>query len=110
MNGERGDLSALVQRLASTLTRLFGERIDLAKLELRDEAERILAVLARLLLYAAALAVGLVLLSLAATDLLSPFIRSRALRLALVGIPLAAVGTRGALRLARALAPPQRPD
>lgn len=106
--GERGDLSALVQRLATTLTRLFGERIDLARLELRDEAERVLAVLAVLLLYAAAVAVGLVLLTLAATELLSPWIRSRALRLLVVGVPLLVVGVRGSLRLARTLAPPNQ--
>lgn len=101
---ERADLTTLFQRLADTLVRLFTERVDLARVELREETERILSILSRLLLGAAAAAVGLVMLALAATDLLLPFVHSRAARLLLVGAPLLTAGALQLLRTARVLA------
>src|SRR5256885_3901094 len=109
------DLTTLFHRLADTLVRLFSDRIDLARVELREEAERLVAVLARLLLGAVAAAVGLVMLSLALTDVLLPFVHSRAGRLLLVGVPLLGGGSLHLVRVARALPrrpapPPESPD
>lgn len=100
MPSERNDMTALFQRLADTLVRLCGDRIELARVELRDEAERLLRVAAALLLGAAAAGVGLVLIALAATDALTPLVASRPARLMLVGGPLL---VWGGVRLARAV-------
>lgn len=99
MPNERNDMTALFQRLADTLVRLCGDRIELARCELRDEAERLLRVAAALLLGAAAAGVGLVLIALAATDALAPLLASRPARLMLVGGPLLGWG---GVRLVRA--------
>ena len=110
MAAERTDMTALFQRLADTLVRLCGDRIELARCELRDEAERLLRVAAVLLLGAAAAAVGLVMLALAATDVLTPLVASRPARLILVGGPLVAWGAWRLVRGARMVAGKPMPD
>lgn len=107
---DRGDLVALFQRLAETLVRLGSERMDLARLELRDEAERLLGLAARILFGATAAAVGLVMMALAATELLGPLVASPAARLLLVGAPLCAAGTAHVAMIARALGRPRALD
>ena len=103
------DLTSLFQRLADTLVHLFSERIDLARVEVREEADRIMRILATLLIGAVAAAVGLVMLALAMTDVLLPFIHSRAGRLFLVGAPLLSAGTLHLLRAAKQL-PRKKPE
>jgi uncharacterized membrane protein YqjE len=100
---EGRDVATLFHRLADTLVRLMSDRFELARVELREEAERLLAVAAIILLGAAAAAVGLVMLALAATDLLAPLVVSRAGRLALVGGPLCAAGAWQVIKAARDL-------
>jgi uncharacterized membrane protein YqjE len=92
MTNERPDLPALFQRLADALVRLAGERFDLARVELREDLGRILGQVGELLLGAVAAGVGTVLLAVAATDALAPWVASRAVRLALVGSPLTLYG------------------
>lgn len=109
------DLTTLFQRLADSLVRLFSERVDLARVEIREEVERLVRLLAKLLLGAVAAAVGLVMLALAMTDVLLPFVHSRAGRLFLIGAPLLGFGTMHILRIARQLprkpaAPPPDPE
>ena len=96
-------MAAVLQRIADTLLRLLSDRVDLLRIETREELDRLLAVGARLLLCAAACAVGLVLTALAFTDLLAPLIPSRPLRLLLVGLPLLGGGAHRALLVARSL-------
>ena len=110
MAWDRGDLHSLFQRLAETLVRIGSERMDLARLELREEAERLIVVAARILLGAIAAAVGLVMISLAATQLLGPLVSSPAARLLLVGAPLLAAGTVHVTLIARRLQSPTLDD
>src|SRR5262249_9580276 len=93
------------QRIADTVLRLVTDRVDLARMEAREEIDRALALGARLLLFGAACAVGLVMIALAATELLAPLMATRGLRLLVVGAPLCGAGAWGVLALAGSLRP-----
>ena len=103
MSTERNDVAVVLHRIADTVLRLLSDRIDLAKVEAREEVDRALALGARLLLAAAVAAVGVVMVSIAATEMLAPLIASRGARLLVVGGPLLGLGAWRAMGLARAL-------
>jgi hypothetical protein len=97
----KSDLLSLITRLFELSTKLFNERVDLARGELQGVGRR------AIWLYAGGLmcAVGIAFLGAAAVELLGSWIHNRALRLFLVAVPLVAVGLFLILRvLARAAA------
>jgi uncharacterized membrane protein YqjE len=98
------DLPTLLQRLAGDVVKLLGRRLDLARVELREDLGRVLVVAAGLLLGVVAAGIGLVMVAIAATDLLRPLVRSREARMLLVGLPLVVAGGARALVGVRRLA------
>jgi hypothetical protein len=91
----RGELISLLQRLVELLTRLFNERMELARGELHEGARRAVWVFAGGLFAA----MGLAFFGAAAVEALAPLVRSRALRLCLVALPLFGAGAAILLRV-----------
>ena len=88
----RPDLMALITRLFELSTKLFSERIELAKGELRESAS--LGARRAALFFVGGLicAVGLLLAGLSVVEALGYLINSRALRCLIVAVPCVAVG------------------
>lgn len=86
------DFVSLVQRLLDLLSKLFTERVELAKNELQAGARR--ASRRAALAFAGGLffAVGIAFAGAAAAEALAPLIHNLALRLLLIALPLVMVG------------------
>jgi uncharacterized membrane protein YqjE len=101
----RPDALSLVSRLVELVTQLFTERVELARGELQDGARqagrRAVLVLSGALL----IAVGIAFFAGAAFMALGVLVRSPALRLSLVGLPLVAAGIYVVSRAARSASP-----
>jgi hypothetical protein len=88
----RPDLISLITRLFELSTKLFSERIELAKGELRGGAAVGARRAAWFFVSGLSCAVGLVFVGLASVDALGHLINSRALRCLIVAVPFVAFG------------------
>jgi hypothetical protein len=86
------DVMSLLSRLVDLLTRLFTERVELARGELQEGARTAGRRAVWMLAGGLVLAVGLAFFAGAAVEALAPLVHNRALRLCLVGLPLVVAG------------------
>jgi hypothetical protein len=92
MTPGRGDFLSLVERLIDLLSKLFTERVALARGELQESARRAGRRASLGLAGALLCAVGLAFLGAAAVDALAPLVKSVWLRCLLVSLPFVASG------------------
>jgi hypothetical protein len=106
----KNELMTLLSRLVELVTRLFNERMELARGELQEGASRAGRRATLALAGGLTLAVGVGFLGAAAVEALAPLLGNRALRLTLVALPFVAVGAWLVLRAARGFAGAAAPN